>query len=511
VPIDVHTPLSDGWWLQRLQAKLNSRRPHLDRLDAYFRGDAPLPDGAGPNLRHAYADFQRKARTNWAQLVVESCRERMIPVAFRTAAGGDDNGDEVAGRIWRANGLAVESADVHRTMLSLGDAYVIVGDLDPETGQPVITAEDPRQVVTEHDPRQQRKVRAGLKLFRDDAGGRDLAYLYLPAESAGGQARLRVAYREYIRPTAAAGAVPSGSWVWDGALQRRAVAPGPDMTAWEWDDTLSGQLPFPQVPVVRFRNLGGWGEFEHHLDLLDRLNHTILQRLVIVAVQAYRQRAVKGSLPRTDDDGNDIDYRDLFTADPGALWELPDGVDLWESGQADLTPVLSSVRDDLQALAAVTRTPLHHLQPESANQSAEGASLSREGLVFKAEDRIARAGEAWAQVMSLAFRWLGDGERADLLGIEPMWASPDRYSLAERADAAVKAFAAGVPARTTWQYIWQFTPEQVAEMEQQRADDALLAAAQQAAQQAAQPPARPGAGQPATGQPGRPSAPPAGR
>jgi hypothetical protein len=479
VPIDTTEPRSDGWWLQRLSGKLARRRPRLDMLDAYYRGDGPLPAGAGPHLRRAYQEFQRKARTNWAGLVVESARQRMIPVAFKTAAGGDDNGDKVAARIWRANGLAVESADVHRTMLSLGDAYVMVGRLDEETGQPVITAEDPRQVVTEHDPVQQRRVVAGLKQFRDDIDGRDLAYLYLPGEPA----RVRVAYREVGKPAGVPAAGPYGSWVWDGALQRRTLLPGPDVSGWEWDDSLAGELPFNTVPVVRFRNLGGWGEYEHHLDLLDRLNHTVLQRLVIVAVQAYRQRAVKGSLPRTDDQGREIDYRDLFSADPGALWELPDGVDLWESGQADLTPVLASVRDDLQALAAVTQTPLHHLQPESANQSAEGASLSREGLVFKVEDRIARADAAWAQVMSLAFRWLGDDERADLLSIEPLWTPAERYSLAERADAATKATAAGVPARTVWSKIWQFTPEEIAEMEQQRADDALIAAAAGANQQ----------------------------
>jgi hypothetical protein len=175
-------------------------------------------------------------------------------------------------------------------------------------------------------------------------------------------------------------------------------------------------------------------------------------------------------------------------------------VDLWESSQTDLTGVLSAAGDDIQNLAAVTRTPLHYMQPAGDNQSAEGASLSREGLVFKVEDRIARADTAWAQVMSLAFRWQGDDQRADLLAIEPMWAPPERYSLAERADAAVKAQASGVPRRTVWSRIWQFTPEQVAQMESEAADEALQAelTAQQAAPPAAvQPPVPPAVPEPA--------------
>jgi hypothetical protein len=57
-------------------------------------------------------------------------------------------------------------------------------------------------------------------------------------------------------------------------------------------------------------------------------------------------------------------------------------------GQVDLGPVRQAIRDDVQDLAAVTRTPLFYLTPDAANGSAEGASLAREGLVFKTEDRI---------------------------------------------------------------------------------------------------------------------------
>ena len=60
----------------------------------------------------------------------------------------------------------------------MGDGYMMVGGVDPAIGAPVITGEDPRQVVTIHDPVRQRRVRAGLKLFHDDDADVDLAYLY---------------------------------------------------------------------------------------------------------------------------------------------------------------------------------------------------------------------------------------------------------------------------------------------------------------------------------------------
>jgi hypothetical protein len=82
-------------------------------------------------------------------------------------------------------------------------------------------------------------------------------------------------------------------------------------------------------------NRNGVGEFEPHLDVLDRINHMILQRMVIATMQAFRQRAIKGDtedMPDKDPEtGEEIDYDDIFAADPGALWRLPKVRDMWES------------------------------------------------------------------------------------------------------------------------------------------------------------------------------------
>lgn len=446
MPIDTQTQGSPGWWLKRLSRALADKRERLDRLDAYERGDPPLPEGA-EGCREAYRTFQRKARSNYAKLVVAATSDRMKVTGFRTGAEGDENGDREANRIWAANSMPIESTDVHRTMLTLGESYVIVGGPDDESNLPVITGEDPRQVITAHDPRLARRVRAGLKMFRDDESEQDMAYLYLPGQ-------VWVARRQRGRS-------PSGQ-----------VRFSPQ--SWDWDEDLSAELPYPVVPVVRFRNEGGVGEFEEHTDHLDRINHMLLQRLVIATMQAFRQRAIKGDLPTHDKKGREIDYDELFKADPGALWHLPEGVELWESEQADLTSNLTSVRHDVQDLAAVTRTPMHYLDPGGENQSAEGAQLAREGLVFKAEDRIERAKASWAQVASLAFRFADQPKRADLLTLETLMAPAERYSLAERYDAGVKAVTAAVPWRTRMTHVLQFTPDQVAEMEPERLDDMLL-------------------------------------
>jgi hypothetical protein len=446
--IDADTSRSPGWYLKRLLAKLASGQVRYDLLDQYYRGENGIPVNASKACTDAYRRLMHISRTNFAELIVEATRERVNLLGFRTAAGGDENGDAEAQRIMRANGLSADSALVHRTTFSLSDAYVIVGGVDEEIGAPLITPEDPRQVVIEYDPARRRKAVAALKVFRDDAEIVDRAYLYLPGQ------------------------------VWRAKAPALGEKVRLEWGAWSWDDKPQ-KLPAPIVPVVRFANRPDlWGngvaEFEPHIPLLDRISYTVLSRIEIATLQAFRQRAIKG-LPLKDADGNEVNYDDIFSLDPGALWQLPAAAEMWESGTVDLGPVRLAIRDDIQDLAAVTRVPMHYLSPDSANGSAEGASLAREGLVFKVSDRLVSIAERWQQVMHYAFVFAKDEKRANLLALEAIFAAPDRVSMAERYDAASKAAAAGVPWRTRMTDVLQFTPDAVARMEIERAEEALLA------------------------------------
>lgn len=446
--IDTSQPDSPGWWADKLLEQLGARQARLDRLARYFEGFGDLPE-IGPHIKEAYRRFQTKSRTNLAELVVDAVRERMIPLGFRTGASGSDDDDAEAWRIWQANSLDADSGMVHETSLALSDAYVIVGPVDPDIGAPVITPEDPRQVITAHDPIRRRKVVAAIKAYSDPNTGLDMLYVYLPGE-----------VWKASRPSPKGG--NSAGWSTKG---------------FEWVNEVPDPLPFNAVPVVRFANrpklLGDpRGEFEGILPDLDRINHMILQRVVIATMQAFRQRAVSG-LPDKDARGNEIDYDDIFRPDAGALWQLPPNAEIWESGQADISGMLNAVKADVQNVAAITRTPLFYLSADVANQSAEGASLAREGLVFKTGDRIVQASESWEAVMSLAFRFAGDTERANRPDLSVIWADPQRFSLSEKADAALKAGQSGVPWRTVMSAIWQFTPAEIARLETERAADAL--------------------------------------
>jgi hypothetical protein len=338
-------------------------------------------------------------------------------------------------------------------MLALGDAYMIVG-LDPDDDtRVIITGEDPRQVVTIHNPVRQSEVRAAVKMFWDPDVEKEYAFLYLPGEwvTLEDGSRAQTNARRYVASRPRKSAAAKLSWA---------------ATGYDWDEDFGGaageELNHAVVPVVRFRNRRGIGEFETHIDVLDRINLTVLQRMVISAYQAFRMHALQvddDDMPDEDENGQEIDYDDILTADPGAFIKIPANAKIWESAQADMTGILNAIKGDVQHLMAVTRTPLS--ATDAINQSAEGAALIKEGQIFKTEDKQKRSAGGLALVYMIAFMCLGDEERADKSKIVINWAPSERYSLQQKYDAASKAPTSGVPNEMTWTEVLQFSPEQV--------------------------------------------------
>jgi hypothetical protein len=455
VPIDVKTYDSPGWWLLRCQRKLIDRQQRLDGLFARYEGNAPLPASLADAPETA-KKFHKTARTNLAEMVVKAVTYKTKPVSIQTSQNDGETGDEKAWAEWRKAGMLVEGPSIVRNMVVAGDGYSIAAMHD---GKPAATSEDPRQVVTIHDPVRQSVIRASGKFFVDDDLAEAYAYLYRPG-------RVWVAVK---RGTPGARRAPrsrfDGSWDWSedhGGEEGQALPAGFENT----------------MVVTRYRNDEGVGDFERHVDLLDRVDHLVLQAMVVATLQAFKQRAIQvdpKDMPDRDPVTNEeISYDDVFLSAPDALWKLPATAKMWESGAVDTTPIMTMVSKQVELVSAVMFTPLSMFTPEGANQSAQGATLVREGSTFKVEDKHERIGAAHAQTAALIFRLAGLTEIADPDTISITFAPAERYSLSEKADAAVKAKASGVPWETIMREIWQFSPEQIARMKTQRMTDEVL-------------------------------------
>ncbi len=410
-------------WMELLAERLSAQAGRARKLRRYVDGDAPMPS-MGPNLESEWNRFRRTALTNSGGLVVDALAERIVA----TGATLDGETDADLRRIWRDNRLDVTITDAIRDALTTGVGYLSISR--GEDGRAVILRERPEQVVVIPDPERPWRPLAAMKAWHDTVANIEHARIWADG----------VQY-SYQRPHSEGQALVLG----DG-----------------W--TLTGTMPLDgRIPIVQLQNINGSGEFEAHLHVIDRINWGILQRLVTTAMQAFRQRALTVDrdgemLQETDEDGNSIDYRKLFKPGPGALWELPPGVSLWESQPTDLTPMLTAIKDDFRQLAAVTRTPVTMLIPESANQSAEGAAAAREGLVFKARDRIAR----FRPAISIALVYAMELEGLPVEGtVDTVFEPPAMVTLAERYDAAIKAKSAGESLESIQRNILGYSPEQI--------------------------------------------------
>jgi hypothetical protein len=452
---DVGTRLSPAWWMARLTDEQTKRLPRFEELDAWLRNEPPLPEGAA-SWEEAYRDFHKDTLTNVAALAVSSVRDRLTPLGFRTAASNDDNGDAIAHRNWVDNRMPVQQVDLLTSVFGLSEGYAMVGPPKPGTESPIITVQDPREVITAHDPLREQDVRAGMRTLFDPDEGLDVCYLYFPPGPKYHPTQVSVyrATRKAARGT---------NWGTDFRFASRQ---------WTFDSEVE-LVPISRVPIVRFRNRNGVAEFEPHKGLLGRLNRIVLQRMLIGEIQAFRQRAVEG-LPDVYPEGHalagqKIDYQGVFTPGPGSMWKVPPGAKFWESQPIDLRPLLDEERLEFRTASALMGIPVSYFNPDDTNGSAEGASLQRESLIYRAEDRQTIIEAGLNDIQSLAFEIIGDRERMKLSEIETIWAPIERLSLTERYNAAVQAKAAGLANDTIRRQVLKMTPR---EMRQAALDDA---------------------------------------
>lgn len=427
--------------LEELTRRMDNRAERIANLRRYARGEQALPE-ASEHAKEAWKQFQRIARTNWGGLIVDALAERIVPKPVTIE--GDKTAEAVARRIWRENRMELVWAQARRDWLTTSYGYLLVTRRDD--GHAVITAERPEQMITLPNPLQPWRADAALKVTRNTRARIDTALLW----TAGRQHR-------FTRPsieTSSEALVPrvSGGWQYEGI-----------------DAEYLGQ-----PPVHALFTPSGMGEFEEHTALIDRITRSTLERLTTAAIQAFKQRGLVSTdgqpLPTEDEDGKPVDYSGIFAAGAGIMWELPPGTTVWESSQTDIGPLVAATKEDIKQLCAVTRTPVPILIPDAQNQSAEGALAAREGLIAKADVRIAIAKPTLEGVMKRALEVEGveTGET-----IEVAFRSAAVVSLSSMYAAAAQARAAGESIESVQRNVLGYTPDQILADRMARAMESL--------------------------------------
>lgn len=486
------SPGSPRWYLSRMTQRLLSRQFRYDRLERYAQGDHDLPNG---DKRYVVAlrELQRKCRTNYCELVIKAVTERMRVIGFQF--GPDQQVDEEAKAFWYYNDMEVQSQVAILMAATFGDAYMMVtppeeddnaeaeitintskstptppksqskssdraqpegtykdpSQQQPEKPQtkkltniPTISVEDPRMCITEQDPRYINKTLAGLKLWQDDAFGVIRAVLYLPDN-----------IYEYEGPAVTDVVGTDTTKLTHTLISKGVVAGGFRLVRVQPN-------PIGQVPLIRLNWQPAFGtmgraEAESIMDIQDRINHTILDRLVIAKAQAYNQRWMTGGTGGEN-----------FRPGSDMVWATQDSeANFGQFEAVDLKQILEAVRDDVGDLAAVSQTPATYLMNRMVNVSGDTLTQDQSALIGKIADRQEAIGWGFAKVMRLAFAISGNEAKSKETEVCTLWKSAQIFQLAELADSFSKFTGGGVPLDIAMQITGLFTNDQIESARQQ--------------------------------------------
>jgi hypothetical protein len=226
--------------------------------------------------------------------------------------------------------------------------------------------------------------------------------------------------------------------------------------------------PLGVVPLVEIQNrpdlLGNaMSEIEDVLDIQDRINKTLIDRLMAQEFSAFRQRWMTGYEVPTDENGQPVEP---FKAAVDRLWVIEDeNVQIGEFSATDLKPYLSAVESDVRDMAARTRTPSQYLLGVMVNISGDALKAAESGLVSKVLQRRRPFGEAFEEVVRLYLQAAGDTR--DLDALEIIWHNPEFRTEGELVDALMKMSTLGVPQEALWER-WGASQTEIAQWREQR-------------------------------------------
>jgi hypothetical protein len=439
-------------WRDRLEARLTERwvraRTGMGIYDAYFEGDHQLAFATAA-YREAFGAFLRATADNWCPLVVESSVERLKVQGFRF--GKSQEADDPAWEIWQANGLDAESDMAHTEAVKLGEAYWLVAPPKNRGDAPIITVEHPSQVIVACDPANRRSRLAALKKWIDEEGYA-YANLYLP------EGVVKWRSKEELNK---------------GGMQGTRIV-------WVQDTAGSGRHSLGEVPVIALRNSpsmlgGGTSDLQVAIPIQDVVNKLLADMILGAEYQAFPQRVLLGVEKMVDADGQPLTAAQaqvqLSKSRILRFGSKDAKIDQWDA--ANLDNYVNARQHLIRGLTAKTRTPPHYVLGEIVNASGDALKAAETGLVAKVRKKMPAFGEGHEDAMRLAFKAVGDDQKAKETRAETIWGDPESRSLAELTDAMVKQQALGIPEEVIWEKL-EYSPTEIDRMRAMKQADELL-------------------------------------
>ena len=211
---------------------------------------------------------------------------------------------------------------------------------------------------------------------------------------------------------------------------------------------------------------GGESDLEPILSKQDVVNKFLVDAVVNSEFSAYFQRWATGIELETDSRNRPVPPEQFMAGVNSLFVSENDAAKFGAFPASDGKVFVALIEMLVQHIAAQSRTPPHYLTAGLGQwPSADSLRASEEGLVQKCRRKMLGFGETHEEAMRIAFLMRGDAERGTAHALEVIWDDPQRVSLAQVTDAAVKARQSlDVPRVATWKMIGA-SPQQIDEWE----------------------------------------------
>lgn len=450
---------SPQWWVNRLYNRLDYRRPFIDKYDDYYSGHFPLP-WLAPQAAEEFRRVLKMGRANYTGLVVDAQVERMIIEGFRIDTGDHEknsprsnptNGvtrssnykasknigaaDQTTWRIWQANNMDTLFDQGVLEAGITGASYLLVAPNPKDDKTPKIWVEHASQCILEYVPGSNRsEVAAALKVWDDDWTQEVHAVLYLPD----------FIYKFKTSRTPS-GVINPNRWA-----ERRV--PG---ESWPAENPL-GEVGVFELPNNPRLLTGGRSELTDLCDIQDRINKTIVDRLMTQDYGAFPQKWATG-WPETDAAGNPT-QRINVGRDRMITTEVVE-TKFGQFAAAAVEGYMLGKKEDVHDMAARSRTPAQYLLGEFSNVNGETLKASESGLVAKVRQRMRGMDDPTESAIRLARKLAGDTISDDVT-MEIIWQNPEFRTEGELVDALTKMATLSVPNEVLWER-WGASPVEI--------------------------------------------------
>lgn len=392
-------------------AAVLGRRATYEEAEAYYEGNV-AETFATYRLRRAFRTTGDRSRLNYCRSVVDAVSDRLEIASIR---GESERANAVIDRIWKNNELNLESAEIHRNALTFGDCYVAVWP--DEDGELQVSYNSPKNMALVYDPENPRKKLYAVKMWLEPR-----------PDGKAGRTRMNVYTADRIT-----------KYVTDSEL----VTEGS-----QWTATGSVDNPWGEVPVFHFRTHRPFGRPEHKdaYDAQNSINKLFITNMFTIDYQGAPQRyalSTVGDSEITDFNEGDTDRENISALrnGPGELWYLKGVNAVGEFKPADPKNFWDPIKATVEAMAALTNTPLHYFQ-RGTLPSGNSLRTAEGPLLKKVKDREQSFGQTWRELMRFILKI--EGVAGD---VQVFWQAIESLDELERWDVALKKINAGLSHR----------------------------------------------------------------